>query len=60
MKNIQVFQKGDETCEIDGELVSICHKSGWTIVKWREPGFKEVWENHFPDWNIDMVRISND
>ena len=62
MKHIQLFMAPykDEIdrVEADGQLVSIRHKDGWTTIKWKEVGLKEVWESRFPDWNISMIRIS--
>ena len=61
MKQIQLFmapyQDNTDRVEINGELVSISHKDGWTTVKWREEGTKAVDETRFPDWNISMIRI---
>jgi len=58
MKNIQGFLKDCTFCEVNGDLVSITHTEGWLIVRYREPGNKKIWEYHFPEWNISMVRIS--
>lgn len=60
MKNIQLFTKGENSCEISGRLVSLKHLNGWTSVKTKEEDSDLIWEHRFPDWNISMIRIFND
>lgn len=57
-KNIQVFMVGDQTCEIDGELVSITHTFDLLHIKTKNGNYG-FWEYYLPIARVQLVRISD-
>ncbi len=57
-KNIQVFFKGENTAEVNGDLLSIEYGQDIIVIDWKEENFKQT--HVIPYARIKMIRISND